>query len=179
MTVTLTSDDRTARHARAAQFTAANWNIDQQVTITATDDGKVEGVRLSRMVSAVTSPLATGGVYSAGVVDDPTGRSASTTATPAACSSFSRPARRSSRHETATYTIQLTRPPTAPVTVTIITDGQTLVSSSDPRLATGGLGGCPRSFAAGHHPDHAHRDRSTRARRLTSSQPIQEFASGP
>ena len=47
-------------------------------------------------------------------------------------------------NQTATYTLQLTKAPTAPVTVTILTDGKTLVSSTDSRFtATGGAGGAP------------------------------------
>ena len=34
-----------------------------------------------------------------------------------------------------TYTLQLTRAPTAPVTITLLDDGQTLLSSGDPRFS--------------------------------------------
>ena len=179
VTVTLTSDDPRLVMPAPLQFTAADWDTDQQVTITATDDGKVEGVRLSRVFSTVTSSLSTGGAYSAGVIDNPTvqvsvydGDSGGVLVVQPTGKTIVSPT------QTATYTIQLTRAPTAPVTVTIITDGKTLVSSSDPRFtATGGLNGMPAVvFAAGDTtPITLTVSVNPNAPAPTGDQPIQEF----
>ena len=100
---------------------------------------------LATITAAVSSSMASGGVYSDGVVDNPTvniniidGDSGGILMLQPTGSTIVGP------NQTATYTIQLTKAPTAPVTVTILTDGKTLVSSADPRFeATGGADGAP------------------------------------
>jgi hypothetical protein len=156
--VALSSDDPRVRFASPTLiFTAADWNLPQSVTVLAVDaTGTVEGVRLSRVLSTVTS-LAVGGgapadaVYEQGVVDNPNvlvnvydADSGGVVVLPTGTGIVS-------AANPSGYTLQLTRQPTAPVLVSILSDGLTLASSSDPRFSpTGGLNGSPVvTFSAG------------------------------
>jgi hypothetical protein len=185
VTVSLSTDDSRLVVPAPLTFTAANWFIPQTVTITATDDGIVQGERLSTITSSVHSSIATGGVYSNGVVDNPvlkidvidadsggvivlqpTGQTVVAPGHP------------------GTYTLQLTKAPTAAVTVTLLDDGQTLLSSltSDPRFhATGGSGGAPYVvFAAGDtSPIILTVTVNPNAPAVVGNQPIQVFPAQP
>ena len=145
VTITLSADDARLRFSGPLTFNSTNWNIPQTVTVTAIDDGVVEGEVLATITAAMSSSVTTGGVYSNGLVDNPTvhinvidGDSGGVLMLQPTGSTIVGP------NQTAFYTIQLTKVPTAPVTVTILTDGKTLVSSGDSRFsATGGAGGAP------------------------------------
>ncbi|MGH2859326.1 MAG: hypothetical protein ACRDMJ_17785, partial [Solirubrobacteraceae bacterium] len=146
VTVTLISTDTRLRFSGPLVFDSADWSTPQTVTITAIDDGIVEGENIDTITATVTSSEPSGGVYSNGVVDNPTeqinvydGDSGGVLVLPSTGTLVVGPAGNS-------YTIQLTRAPAAgdTVTVTILSDGKTLVSSADSRFsATGGANGLP------------------------------------
>ncbi|MGH2928356.1 MAG: hypothetical protein ACRDL8_09150, partial [Solirubrobacteraceae bacterium] len=124
----------TAATTGELQFTLSNWNVAQTVTITAVDDGAVEGEKIDTITATVTSSEPSGGVYSNGVVDNPTeqinvydGDSGGVLVLPSTGTLVVGPGHPGS------YTIQLTRAPATgdSVTVTILSDGKTLVSSAD------------------------------------------------
>ena len=72
VTVTPSSSDPRLSFSGPLIFNAGNWNTPQTVTISAADDGLVQGETNQTITATVTSSMATGGVYSAGVNDNPT-----------------------------------------------------------------------------------------------------------
>jgi Ca2+-binding RTX toxin-like protein len=145
VTVDLSADDPRIPTITPLLFTSANWDVAQTVTITAVDNGVPEGERLSTITASVTSSMATGGVYSNGVVDNPvvhvnvfSGDVGGLLVLQPTGSTVVGPT------DPSSYVMQLTMAPAAPVTVTILDDGKTLVSSSDARFEpTGGVDGAP------------------------------------
>ncbi len=154
--VTLSSDDSRVRFSSTTlTFTSGG---SQTVTVSAIDDHQVQGVRLSSIFATVTSEALGGGsapadaLYAHGVTDNPTvyvnvfdTDSGGVVVLPAGPSIVS-------PHNASSYTIQLTRAPVAAsgtgpayVDVSILTDGLTLVSSSDLThfSLTGGVNGSP------------------------------------
>ncbi|MHB1562374.1 MAG: beta strand repeat-containing protein, partial [Isosphaeraceae bacterium] len=145
VTVTLQSTDARLQMPAPLVFTAGNWTTPQTVTITAVNDGVVQGTLVSDVTASVSSSMATGGVYSAGVVDNPAVPITVYDANSAAVLVL-QPSGQTvvSAGHPGTYTMQLTVAPTAPVTITLLASPGVTLSSSDPRFeATGGLNGLP------------------------------------
>ena len=139
--VALSSDDpRVIFSSSLLSFTSSNWMNAQTVALSANLDGIIEGPRLSTIFSTVTSSMATGGAYSNGVVDNPnvkvdvldgdSGGVLVAEPTGNVIVSNSQP---------GSYTIQLTKAPVTGTTVTlrILDDGKTIVSSADGRFNAG------------------------------------------
>ncbi|MEM7028701.1 MAG: FG-GAP-like repeat-containing protein [Chloroflexota bacterium] len=123
VTVTVAPDGQTSVNTTTVVFTSINWDIGQDVTVSAIDDGLIEGLHTSTInhsaVSAdsIYNGLAIGSVTAnitdndvAGVIFDPTTVSVT------------------EGGSTASYDVSLVGGPTSPVTLTITTDGQTSTS---------------------------------------------------
>ncbi len=139
VTVTLHSDDPRLVLPSPLTFDASNWNTPQPIHLTALRDGVVEGQRLSTVTTTVTSSMTTGGVYSNGVVDNPAVKLNVLDGDSGGVLMLQQPTGQTivGPGRPGFYTLQLTSPPTAPVTITLLSDGKTIVSSADRALPRG------------------------------------------
>ncbi|MGH3553392.1 MAG: hypothetical protein ACRDT5_12495, partial [Mycobacterium sp.] len=134
----------TASTPATLSFDAGDWNSAVAITVSALDNGVVDGEQTSKISATVSSSLASGGAYSNGVVDNPEvrvdvidGDSGGVLVLQPDGDTIV------SQGHPDSYTLQLTKAPTAPVTVSVLTDGKTLVSSADPRFDAGAPGSTP------------------------------------
>ena len=137
VTVSLATDDSRLHFSSSTlTFDSTNWNAARTITVSASTNGIVNGERLSTITASVSTSLATGGVYSNGVVDNPPvkvdvidGDSGGVLVLQPDGNTVV------SQGHPDTYTVQLTKQPSAAVTLSVLTDGKTLVSSADARFA--------------------------------------------
>jgi Ca2+-binding RTX toxin-like protein len=126
-------DPRYDAAGRTVTFDAGNWDQTITLTLAAVDDGDVENRMLATITHTVTSDGAVyGNVYEqpeveVSVQDNDSGGLVVTQTDGATLVSENQP---------DAYTLKLTKAPTAPVTVSILSDGQTLVSSADSRFSS-------------------------------------------
>ena len=144
VTVTLAqpADNQLLLSATTLNFTAANWSLAQTVTVTAVNDGAAEN-RVTRTVThTITS---NGALFGSGTVveevdvdvrDNDIGGVVITQSNDTTVVATGQP---------DTYTMRLTKAPLAgtTVTVSILTDGKTLVSSAAAGFSSGGAGVAP------------------------------------
>ncbi|MDX6411835.1 MAG: hypothetical protein QOE91_1351, partial [Gaiellaceae bacterium] len=159
VTITL-AYDHTQIHASSdtLTFTSANWFTAQTVTVNAVDDATRENELFTKITHTVSS---VGAVYTGvtnqqsvlvDVIDNDTGGLIVTESGGTTLVALGPPAIND------TYTIQLTKAPTAPVTVTFLSDGKTLVSGgpdADGRSITIGPDGKPQMTFTAANWNHA------------------------
>ena len=120
--------------AASVSFTSANWNTAQTITVSAVDDSLVENRLLTTLTHAITS---TGGVFTAAVDDHEVDVDVRDNDAGGLLVTESDGYTLVAPGAPDTYTLRLTKAPMANVTVAILTDGKTLVSSSDSRFSAG------------------------------------------
>ena len=131
VTVTVARDTTQVSTPVTVTFTDADWMTNKTVTVSAVNDTNVENRRITTLIHTVTSDGAVFGAVAeqpevdVDVRDNDAGglivdESGGTTLV--------------SDGHPDTYTIRLTKAPTADVTVGILTDGKTIVTSSDARF---------------------------------------------
>ncbi|PTE19757.1 hypothetical protein C5F48_21180, partial [Cereibacter changlensis JA139] len=134
-TVTLTAKDLgldVTLDRAVLTFDATNWNLPQTVIVTAVDDAAYENGERHVLAFGVSSDL-DGSAFNrapdvtvvASVTDNDRG---SVVVTQSDGATTVRPGQSDS------YTLSLSKQPTAAVTVSVATDGQTIAASSDPRF---------------------------------------------
>ena len=184
VTVTLVHSSQISFSSDTLTFTTANWMTPQTVTITAVNDSVPENELFTKVAHTVST---TGSLY-AGVTDQPTvlvdvidndtGGLIVNETGGGTLVSLNPPV-------TDTYTIALTKAPTAPVTVEFLTDGKTLVSGgpdADGRSITIGPDGKPRmtfGIADWNHPFTVTVAANPTPPPPTSNQPVQLFPAQP
>ncbi|KMO27185.1 beta strand repeat-containing protein, partial [Methylobacterium aquaticum] len=121
-------------------FTAANWNVAQTVMVSAPPDDQVQARQIVQITHRVTSSLGAAGFFGS-MADAPVlnvtvvdGTSAGVLVRPAPGGVTVTETR------TSSYDVVLTAAPTAPVTLTLEDDGQTILSSDDPRFTAAAAG---------------------------------------
>jgi hypothetical protein len=121
VTITVNGDAQASVSPTSLTFTPANWNIAQNVTVTAVDDLVVEGAHTGTITHSATGSGYTGvsiASVTANIIDNDT---AGVTVTPTTVSVTEGGA-------TGTYTIVLNAQPNADVTITVNGDAQASVS---------------------------------------------------
>ncbi|TMB71345.1 MAG: hypothetical protein E6J52_13645 [Chloroflexi bacterium] len=156
VTVTVARDTTQVSTPVTVTFTDADWMTNKTVTVSAVNDTNVENRRITTLIHTVTSDGAVFGAVAeqpevdVDVRDNDAGglivdESGGTTLV--------------SDGHPDTYTIRLTKAPTADVTVGILTDGKTVVTSSDAR------------FTAATATSRAVRSRTARSCRASACRP--------
>jgi CSLREA domain-containing protein len=127
VTVTLTPDADVSVSSASLTFTSGNWNLPQTITVSAVDDGNIEGAHTGTVTHVVTSGDTR---YNAIVVSSV---GATVTDNDAAGISMTESGGSSNVTEdgsTDSYQLVLTAAPTSDVTVTLVSNTQVSVSSS-------------------------------------------------
>ena len=155
-------------------FDATNWDQTITLTLTAVDDAVVE----NRMLSAITHwVVSDGAVY--GGVSDPYEVEVSVQDNDSGGLVVSQTdgATLVSENQPDAYTLKLTKAPTAPVTVSILSDGQTLVSSADSRFSS--TNGATVTFDADNWDVPVVVDVAVNPLADTSDAPVQKYPAQP
>ena len=125
VTVTVATDGKTTASPASLTFNAGNWNVPQTITVTAVNDAVAEGVHSSVVTHTATS---TDADYNGIAISDVTATIVDNDTAGVTITQSSGSTATVEGGATDSYSLALTSEPTANVTITIGTDGNTTVS---------------------------------------------------